>query len=151
MQPLLLHQPVHFLVYPHDWIPNKIILFYLSVQSISPILPRPKDDRCAAVPLHVYTIKNLHKLHSCLYWCVVYMDACPGKRLLTILKFETTAHPTETSIPEASLTPLARDRAIKACDSERCNWLVESSLDQCHRILHCEMFCKMRVYCSRSG
>ena len=24
----------------------------------------------------------------------VYMDACPGKRLLIILKFETTAHPT---------------------------------------------------------
>ena len=79
------------------------------------------------------------------------MDACPGKRLLIILKFETTAHPTETSIPETSLTPLARDRAIKACDSERCNWLVEPSLDQCHRILHCEMFCKIRVYCSRSG
>ena len=65
----------------------------------------------------------------------------------------------ESSIPETSLTPLARqhgrgqrsDRAIKACGSERCNWLVEPSLGQCHRILHCEMFCKMRVYCSRSG
>ena len=52
---LFRHQPVHFLVYPYDWVPSKIILFYLSVQSISPTHPRPKDDRCAAVQLPVDT------------------------------------------------------------------------------------------------
>ena len=33
----------------------------------------------------------------------VYMDACPGKRLLIILKFETTAHPTLWSSFEPSV------------------------------------------------
>ena len=33
----------------------------------------------------------------------VYMDACPGKRLLTILQFETTAHPTLWSSFEPSV------------------------------------------------
>ena len=30
VQPLLLHQPVHFLVYPHDWVPNKIAVLFIS-------------------------------------------------------------------------------------------------------------------------
>ena len=86
VQPLLLHQPVHFLVYLHDWVPNKIVLFYFSVHSISPRHPRPKHDRCAGVLLPVeyvfliigimYDIQTIsepagwHVARLCVYGCL---------------------------------------------------------------------------------
>ena len=77
------------------------------MKSISPTHPRPKDDRCADVQLpedhdkestHITYLSLLElfttsRASRIAHSSAVYMDACPGKRLLTILKFETTAHP----------------------------------------------------------
>ena len=41
--------------------------------------------------LELYTTSRASWM-ACSY--AVYMDACPGKRLFRILKFENTAHPT---------------------------------------------------------
>ena len=73
-----------FLVYPHDWVSKKIILFYLSVQSISPTHPRPKDDPCAAALLPADTIENLHKLCICLYWNYLQHPEPAGWRVVLL-------------------------------------------------------------------
>ena len=116
VQPLLLHRPVHFLVYPHDWVPNKIILFYFISAEYFPNTSKTKGwsmcccsiacrhDKESTQITYLFLLELFTTSRASCIACssAVYMDVCPGKRLLIILKFET-AHPNLWSFFEPSV------------------------------------------------